>query len=115
MHVLDHDVARSAHRLEAVLGVESVRVPWFAAKLDADLLPEQYRVDRVERRSFPAGVFVHRGSESTNRYINSVLRTRFTQAASFRTTTQNSAAVGRRYGTRYADLCSLNSAAHEHP
>ena len=48
MRILDHDVARSAHGLDTVLGVESVCIPQFTAKLDAGLLPEQFRVDRVE-------------------------------------------------------------------
>ena len=48
VHVLNHDVARSAYRLDTVLGVESVYIPRFPAKFDAGLLPEQFRIDRVE-------------------------------------------------------------------
>ena len=41
VHVLNHDVARSAYGLDAVLGVESMRIRRLPAELDAGLFPEQ--------------------------------------------------------------------------
>ena len=114
VHVLNHGIGRGTYRSDTVLCVESMSIRWLSAELNASLFSKQPRIGRVERLCSSVDV-VHRGSESTNKYIISTRKTRFTQETSSRTATQKSAAVGRRYGFRYADRCSLNNAAQEHP